>query len=219
MNDNEFEHLAGENLISPLLSEGYVATDFLDFRKIYDDGFERVAIDFDSRKSNFSIMLSFYPNEIIDVLSMYKTDKEEGEGFICGPYLNPVNVTRHQKYWPIIKKKNIAYAALLDAKESLFTIGFDWLKRLRDPLFFAENVYPSLYLVKGSAYERVPDIDKAMSQYRRSYDEYIGYIKEFGVDDDFLSDDAQAFLFVADKLNINSNLVDEIEKKGTDLFN
>jgi hypothetical protein len=135
----------------------------------------------------------------------------EDRGFPCGPYLNPVRVTKRPKYWSY---KDVATLSksLNHVMSCLENAGLPWLASLRDPKVFAKNVDPIAAMGAALANEAAGNRDEARKFYGEMMRRYTILLKDFG-EDAVLKQDGKAFVFVAKKLNIEPELCRRFEER------
>ena len=136
---------------------------------------------------------------------------DEDEGFLVGPYLNPVAVTSRPKYWGY-RTPEALEKSLRHVKACLQDTGLPWLVTLRDPKVFAESVDDTAALAGAVAHEKAGNLGRARDRYAEMHRRYSLCISELG-ENLTLRKSGKAVVFVCAKLGVDEELRMRFEDK------
>jgi hypothetical protein len=201
---------ADRELAKVLLQEGFQSPQPGEYLRLDANGQDRILVDPDERKRGFSILLSYYPDDLrmIEELS----DSNEPRGFPCGPYLSPAGVGRREYLWSYGSREHLR-ASLDSARAALAERALPWLQLLRDPSRFAEEVDPVAALYGAYAYERAGDSANARRLYEEMYRRLVGGLGVGVSETEFLRRAGKKYIFVAKKLSVDEVRVKRFEQQ------
>jgi len=154
--------------------------------------------------------MSYYPDYLNPVKELIDF-RGEAEGFPCGPYLNPVTVSRRPKYWSYATEE-ILDRSLQHVLQCLERVGLPWLESLRDTRTFATNVDPMALLDAAIAYEEAGDTQKARAFYEELMRRHLVAITAFG-EKMALDRYHNAFIYTAMKLGVERERRERLQQQ------
>lgn len=162
----DFYRIAEATLISHLAPAGWKKVDRGSFVLREPDGMSRLAVGARKGFERFSVFVTFYPQDAVDLIAGfgYEDYSLENAGFLCGPYLTPAGVFRRPREWPCRTKAQLT-SSLEKIIQAIDTVAFPWLSSLRDPRTLAEAADPISALLCGYAWERAGDMARANERY------------------------------------------------------
>ena len=176
-----------------------------------EGGRDRILVSHGPRAKKFThfcIGMGFCPAHM-KVLDELIELGQEDEGFLVGPYLNPVSVTSRPKYWGY-RTAEALERSLKHVLECLENAGLPWLETLRDPKVFAASADPVAALSAGLAHEAAGNIAAAREAYQEMYRRLMMVDGNTGLD---LKIDGKVFVFVTAKLGIDKERREAFEEK------
>jgi len=204
-----------DSVLGPYLSDrGFEIAQPGEYIRRAEEGRDRVLVSHgpgEKRQAHFAVWMSYYPNymEILDDLVRHLG---EPEGFPCGPYLNPVTVSRRPKYWSY-RNKEALDKSVDHVLQCLDETGLPWLATLRDPKIFAANVDPVAALPAALAYEIAGDTDKARLFYEEMLRRYRLILQDCREESEMLRQMGRKFIFVSMKLRVEKERREDFQRK------
>lgn len=184
-----------------------------EFLRVVSGGLDRIIVSEgppSKARSHFAVFMSFYPEYLNPVKELIDFQGQP-EGFPCGPYLNPVSVSRRPKYWSY-KTSEILDTSLRHVLKCLEQVGLPWLESLRDPQTFAANVDPMAPLDAAFAHEFAGDKKKARTFYEEIMRRLLAAINASG-EKLALNRYHKEFIYVAIKLNVEHERRERLQKQ------
>jgi hypothetical protein len=214
MTETELYQRSDEVLGPYLASKGFRAGEPGEYLRRTEFGNDRILVSRgagNKAKTHFLVAMSYYPDYLSIVEELVPLEAED-RGFPCGPYLSPAGVMRREKYWSC-KDRDVMEKNLGHVLQCLDQVGLPWLKSLRDPRLFADNVDPVAALDAGYANEVAGNIEKAIASYEEML-RRMRLVLESKVDEAYLLKRVgRSFVFVAKKLGIEGERCEWFQRK------
>ena len=179
------------------------------YQKNETDGVSRLAVDPLKGFARFRVLLTFDPADVTQLADSITCDQppDYERGFLCGPYLTPAGVYRRHGGYACRTRADLQ-RSLATVVRAIQSVGVQWLQRLRDPQFFAEQADPVAALMCGYAWERAGNNRRARELYQemwRRLDGALSHLSEKQLD---RVEDAtkRQYLFIAQRLRIRSDV-------------
>ena len=182
-----------------------------EYKRFEPAGNDRIQVDPDGRRHEFSVMLSFYPQAMEPVFSL-SPDKPD-KGFPCGPYLTPKIVSQRRRAWSYGSAPKLESS--LDAiVKALDEVGLPWLERLCDTQVFASEIDKHAVLPAALALELAGDRAAARALYEEMYRRLRGVIESEGTDENVFRERGRVFIFVCSKLGVEAERVERYSQRS-----
>lgn len=214
MTPEELYMRCDEQLLTLLGSAGFTKRQPGEYVRETEEGTDRILISHGpgaKKHTHFCIGVGFRP-ACMEVMKELIALEQEDEGFLVGPYLNPVSVTSRPKYWGY-RTHAALDRSLGHAVECLESVGLPWLESLRDAKTFAENVDPVAALPAGIANEVAGNTARALEFYGEMNRRIQLILDDSKSEKDFLAKFGKAYVFVTAKLGVDEERRQAFERK------
>jgi hypothetical protein len=214
MKPEELYRRCDERLLPLLEPVGFTKKQPGEYVRESEEGWDRILVSHGpsaKKRTHFCVGVEFRPS-VMKTLDELIDLGGEDEGFLVGPYLNPVSVTQRPKYWGY-RTEEALEKSLRHVVECLQNAGLPWLESLRDPQTYAENVDPVAALGAALAWEAAGNLQKAREAYQEMFRRYRGVIEQRGERLLLESSHAKAYVFVTAKLGVDEERRQAFEDK------
>jgi hypothetical protein len=216
MKESELYRRADEVLVPYLAPKGFAQVIRAgEYQRVTEKGKDRIVVSRgppSKARSHFAVYMSYYPDYLNPLFEVFDY-KNEGVGYPCGPYLNPVGASRRPKYWSYRDSEALT-KSLEHVLYCLDQAGLAWLDSLRDPKVFAANVDPVAPIPSGLAHEAAGDFVRARQSYGEMMRRLRLVLQSKPSEAILLKKVARPFVLVAMKLGIEAGLCEHFKRKA-----